>query len=55
MQVQITGDHIVLSCNGYANGEGQIDVLFLVSWKGGKVTPVGILCQLCVYMADLDI
>ncbi|KAH9953525.1 hypothetical protein BC827DRAFT_129803 [Russula dissimulans] len=40
IQVQITGDHMVLSCNGYPSGEGQIDVLFLVSWKEGKVTPL---------------
>ena len=42
MQVQVTGDHILLSCNGLPNDEHQVDVLFLISWKEGKVTSVRI-------------
>jgi hypothetical protein len=42
MQVQITGDHILLSCNGLPHDEHQVDVLFLVNWKEGKVSSVGI-------------
>ncbi|KAI0305711.1 hypothetical protein B0F90DRAFT_1095783 [Multifurca ochricompacta] len=38
IHVQITGDHIMISCNGSPADERQIDVLFLVSWKEGKVT-----------------
>lgn len=46
MQVQITGDHIFLSCNGLPHDEHQIDVLFLISWKEGKVTSVGIFISI---------
>jgi len=53
MQVQITGDHILLSCNGLPHDENHVDVLFLVSWKEGKVTSVGYLHQLCVYIVNL--
>lgn len=35
------GDHVLLSCNGSPpNEESQVDVLFLVNWKEGKVTSV---------------
>ncbi len=46
MQVQITGDHILLSCNGLPHDERQVDVLFLVSWKEGNVASVGIFITL---------
>lgn len=49
MQVQITGDHILLSCNGSPNDENQVDVLFLVSWKEGKIASVSILSILRIY------
>lgn len=42
MQVQIKGDHILLSCNGLPHDDRQVDVLFLVNWKEGKVVSVGI-------------
>ena len=49
MQVQITGDHILISCNGLPHDERQVDNLFLVNWKEGKVTSVGILSTTRIY------
>ena len=46
LHLQITGDYIFLSCNGSPDDESQVDVLFLVNWKQGNVTSVGILVYL---------
>jgi hypothetical protein len=52
MRLQITGDHVLLSCNGSPNDERQVDVLFLVDWKRGKVISVGILIERASYMVQ---
>jgi hypothetical protein len=55
MQVQITGDHILLSCNGLPHDEHEVDVLFLVNWKDGKVTSVGIFINYAHISTPFDI
>jgi len=52
MRVQITGDYILLSCNGSPNDESQVDVLFLVNWRRGEVTSVGILVTYALYVVQ---
>ncbi len=60
MQAQITGDHILLSCNGLPHDEHQVDVLFLVNWKEGKVVSVSIfidyehILSTCLIIAARD-
>jgi hypothetical protein len=52
MRLQVTGDHVLLSCNGSPDDERQVDVLFLVNWKRGKVISVSIPLEDAPYVVQ---